>query len=129
MRPLIALVENDLPTNRAFARLLRAHGFMVQTYLTAESLLARTDEAVVDCMLLDIDLDGMSGLELQSQLLQQDDSTPVIFVTGSDDAANRARAQKLGCRAFLAKPVRADALVDAIRAAIAPATRTRHSLR
>jgi FixJ family two-component response regulator len=122
--PVVALVENDLPTNRAFARLLRAHGFTVETFGSAESLLARTSMAVVDCMLLDIDLDGMSGLDLQQQLQRQGVSVPVIFVTGCDDPAARLRAQQLGCSGFLNKPVEAQVLVDAIGAAIAPPSPT-----
>ena len=117
--PRIALVENDLPTNRAFARLLRAHGFQVEAFVSAELLLARPGKAVIDCMLLDIDLDGMSGLDLQDQLQRQGDSTPIIFVTGRDDPGACARAHQLGCRAFLYKPVKADLLVAAIAKAIA----------
>lgn len=117
----IALVENDLPTNRAFARLLRAHGFTVEAYLSAELLLARSEPSALACLLLDIDLDGMSGLELQSHLQQHGDRTPVIFVTGRDDPAARACAELLGCSAFLHKPVKALDLVDAIAIAIASA--------
>ena len=116
--PLIALVENDLPTNRAFARLLRAHGFRVETFVSAELLLARPDKAVLDCMLLDIDLDGMSGLDLQQQLQRQGDPTPIIFVTGRDDPDACAKAHQYGCSAFLYKPVKAHLLVAAIATAI-----------
>lgn len=117
----IALVENDLPTNRAFARLLRAHGFTVETYLSAELLLARSERSALACLLLDIDLDGMSGLDLQSHLQLHGDQTPVIFVTGRDDPEARVRAERLGCSGFLHKPVKALDLVDAIAAAIAAA--------
>jgi FixJ family two-component response regulator len=116
--PVVALVENDLPTNRAFARLLRAHGFTVEAFVSAELLLARTSLAVVDCLLLDVDLDGMSGLDLQQYLVEKGVGVPVIFVTGRDDPAARLRAQQLGCSSFLCKPVPADVLVDAIGAAM-----------
>jgi FixJ family two-component response regulator len=115
---VIALVENDLPTNRAFARLLRAHGFAVEAYLSAELLLARDAEPAIDCLLLDVDLDGMSGLELQQQLRALQVPTPIIFITGRDDPAVRARAFELGCARFLCKPVESHVLVDAIRAAM-----------
>jgi FixJ family two-component response regulator len=124
--PVIALVENDLPTNRAFARLLRAHGFTVETFVSAELLLARTGLAVVDCMLLDIDLDGMSGLELQQALLQQGVAVPVIYVTGRDDAAARQKAFDLGCSGFLHKPVKGHVLVEAIASAMAGAQASTH---
>lgn len=117
----IALVENDLPTNRAFARLLRAHGFTVETYLSAELLLSRSEPWALDCLLLDIDLDGMSGLDLQLHLLQHGDPTPVVFITGRDDPDARLRAEKLGCRGFLFKPVKSLDLVDAIALAIGAA--------
>jgi FixJ family two-component response regulator len=121
MNPLpavIALVENDLPTNRAFARLLRAHGFTVETYLSAELLLARAPGPAIDCLLLDVDLDGMSGLDLQQRLHDAKAPTPIIFITGRDDPAVRARAFELGCTGFLCKPVESHVLVDAIRAAL-----------
>jgi FixJ family two-component response regulator len=121
MNPLhavIALVENDLPTNRAFARLLRAHGFTVEAYPSAELLLARAPGPAIDCLLLDVDLDGMSGLDLQQQLYDRQAPTPIIFITGRDDPAVRARAFELGCASFLCKPVESHVLVDAIHAAL-----------
>ncbi len=116
--PLIALVENDLPTNRAFARLLRAHGYRVETFGSAELLLERHIKGHLDCMLLDIDLDGMSGLDLQELLQGQGDPTPIIFVTGHDDPGARARAHQRGCTAFLCKPVKGQLLIAAIDKAI-----------
>ena len=116
--PLIALVENDLPTNRAFARLLRAHGYRVETFVSAELLLERAPAAPLDCMLLDIDLDGMSGLDLQHLLAGRGDPTPIIFVTGRDDPDACARAHQGGCSAFLYKPVSAHLLFDAIATAL-----------
>lgn len=119
--PRIALVENDLPTNRALARLLRAHGFAVEAFASAELLLARPGNDVLDCLLLDIDLDGMSGLDLQATLARQGDTTPIVFITGRDHPDARARAGRLGCSGFLCKPVRSEVLVDAIASAIAGA--------
>lgn len=117
--PVIALVENDLPTNRAFARLLRAHGFTVEAFVSAELLLDSPVLSAAHCLVLDIELDGMSGLDLQQHLARKGQTVPVIFVTGCDDAAVRVRAQKQGCRSFLYKPVLADTLVGAITAAVA----------
>jgi FixJ family two-component response regulator len=122
----IALVENDLPTNRAFSRLLRAHGFNVDAYVSAELLLARNDQAEIDCLLLDVDLDGMSGIELQQHLRAGQVTTPIIFITGRDDLSVRAAAFELGCACFLCKPVEAHVLVDAIHAAIAGSTGASH---
>ena len=118
LHALIALVENDLPTNRALARLLRAHGFTVEAFLSAELLLARTPGPAIDCLLLDVDLDGMSGLDLQQRLYERQAPTPIIFITGRDDPAVRARAFELGCASFLCKPVEGHVLVDAIHTAL-----------
>lgn len=120
----IALVENDLPTNRAFARLLRAHGFTVESYVSAEALLTRNEPSALACLLLDIDLDGMSGLDLQSHLQLQGDFTPVIFITGRHSPAAHQRAERLGCCAFLHKPVKALDLFDAIGRALTAAPLT-----
>jgi FixJ family two-component response regulator len=117
--PVIALVENDLPANRAFARLLRAHGFTVEAFLSAELLLSRKSATSIDCLLLDVDLDGMSGIELQQLLRERRDATPIIFITGRDDPGARARAIEGGCSDFLCKPVQARVLVDAIGSAMA----------
>ena len=117
--PVIALVENDLPTNRAFARLLRAHGFTVEAYASAELLLARAPQPAIDCLLLDVDLDGMSGLELQQLLRERLVPTPIIFLTGRDEPGVRAKAFEAGCAKFLSKPVEAHVLVASIQAAIA----------
>ncbi|SHG62513.1 response regulator [Massilia sp. CF038] len=115
----IALVENDLPTNRALARLLRAHGYAVDAFVSAEQLLTLAPGATFDCLLLDIDLDGMSGLALQEMLVHQGDRTPVIFITGRDHPEARQRATRLGCSSFLCKPVSSALLVAAIRSATA----------
>jgi FixJ family two-component response regulator len=115
--PLIALVENDLPANRAFTRLLRAYGYAVEPHLSAESFLARTAPEQPDCLLLDIDLDGMSGLELLQQLREQDIATPAVFLTGRPDPGAQARARALGCHDFLQKPIEGHRLVAAIELA------------
>lgn len=124
---LIALVENDLPANRAFARLLRAHGFTVEAYLSAELLLARSSAARIDCLLLDVDLDGMSGLELQQRLRASHSPVPIVFITGRDDPAARARAYDGGCLRFLCKPVESHILVEAIDAAILTGRALQHA--
>jgi FixJ family two-component response regulator len=116
--PVIALVENDLPTNRAFARLLRAHGFRVEAFVSAELLLSSNALATASCLLLDVDLDGMSGLDLQQALLAEGHSVPIIFITGRDDPQVNARAHRQGCHAFLYKPVKSQLLVEAIVAAM-----------
>ncbi len=125
--PIIAIVENDIPSNRAFARLLRAHGFMVEVYPSAEMLLARQSRVAIDCLLLDVDLDGMSGLALQQVLGGRRSATPVVFITGRDDPAVRAAAYEGGCARFLCKPVESYALVEAIHAAMLTGRALQHT--
>ena len=118
MNAVIALVENDLPTNRALARLLRISGYTVAPFQSAEAFLAHCGEEAPDCLIVDIDLDGMSGLELQSELRLRRCRMPAIVVTGRCDPELPAIALALGCSDFLTKPVRAEALLDAILRAL-----------
>lgn len=118
--PVIALVENDIPANRAFTRLLTAYGYAVEPHLSAGSYLARGAAGEPACLLLDIDLDGQSGLDLLQVLRLRDINTPAIFLTGRTDDVARSRAMALGCCAFLSKPVQGQSLVSAIQAAVAP---------
>lgn len=118
MNPVIALVENDLPTNRAFARLLRISGFTVETFLSAEAFLERIDSVRPACVLIDVDLDGMSGLELQSHLKKRHGDIALIVITGRADADTFRQAHALGCSSFLYKPVRAQILIEAIARAL-----------
>ncbi|MGZ8289844.1 MAG: response regulator transcription factor [Telluria sp.] len=116
---VIALVENDLPTNRALSRLLRANGYGVEAYTSGESLLARTLATAIDCLLLDVELDGMSGIALQHQLRALAVAYPIIFISGRDDPAAGLLAVGGGGFAFLAKPVGAGKLFAAIALAMA----------
>ncbi|UUZ48201.1 response regulator [Massilia sp. B-10] len=105
---------------RAGAAAAAAHGFAVEAFLSAELLLARTETNTLDCLLLDIDLDGMSGLDLQATLQHLGDTTPIVFITGRDHPDARALGRYCaGCSGFLCKPVRSEVLVDAITTAIA----------
>ncbi len=117
--PVIALVEDDVAANQAFARLLRAHGYEVETFVSAERLLACMGLSRFDCMLLDIGLDGMSGLDLQRRLQKEGIGVPIIFITGGDDPGARTRAYDHGCSDFLRKPFSGGELVQAISMAMA----------
>jgi len=119
MEPHIALVENDLSTNRALARLLRISGYTVDPYYSAEQFLDCLALGPPACLIADVDLDGMSGIELQEVMRARHAGLPVIVITGSTDRDTRARAEALGCSAFLHKPVGARQLLDAIMLALA----------
>jgi FixJ family two-component response regulator len=116
----VAVVDDDQSFARALERLFRASGLGVHTYPSAEVLLAMIPLPQPDCFVLDIQLGGMSGLELQRQLRQLGAMAPVIFVTAHDMSGFRDQAQKAGCSAYFSKPVQGGALIDAIKKAVNP---------
>lgn len=120
----VALVENDASLNRAYSRLLRAHGYTVDSYLSAEDFMAAAivdDTATPACLVLDIDLDGMSGLALQRCLRAASNRVPIVFITGGDDGRAETQAHAQGCQGFMRKPFGGAQLHAAIAAAIAGA--------
>jgi FixJ family two-component response regulator len=116
----VVVVDDDDSFARALGRLLRASGFEVQTYSSGEAFLASTALPPPDCLVLDIQLGGMSGVELQQRLHQQGDRTPIIFVTAHDEPEVRDEAERAGCIAYLRKPVVSHALLEALAKAMRP---------
>lgn len=104
---------------RASADLLDAHGFATVAFRSAEEFLARGTAAQVDCLLLDIDLGGISGLELRRRLKISAPTLPVIFMTALDDDAILQQAVGAGCVALLRKPFPQRELIGAIEKAVA----------
>jgi FixJ family two-component response regulator len=102
---------------RAAENLLDASGFATELFASAEEFLDRKAATHVDCLLLDIDLGGMSGIELRRRLADSGSKLPVIFMTGLDDEAILRQALMAGCIACLRKPFTARQLVDAIEKA------------
>jgi FixJ family two-component response regulator len=98
---------------------LDAHGFATVAFASAEDFLTRGIAKGVDCLLLDIDLGGMSGIDLRRQLRATGSELPIIFMTAIDDDATKRQALASGCAAFLRKPFPQGALIDAIRKAMA----------
>src|SRR5262249_5154935 len=100
----VAIVDDDESTCRSLSRLMRAADFIMVSYPSAEAFLCARQQPRFDCLLLDIQLGGMSGIELQKQLAAQRDSTPVIFITAHDnDPEVRLQAQTAGCTAYFRK--------------------------
>jgi FixJ family two-component response regulator len=118
--PRIAIVENDVGTSVALGRLLRAQGFTVESFHSGESFLARKGDERIDCLLLDINLDGMSGLELQRSLRSAGDSVPVVFMTGRHDPLAEKDAHAHGCAGYLYKPLESPLLANTIANALRP---------
>jgi FixJ family two-component response regulator len=118
---MIVVVDDDASMLKGLERLLGAYGFATKVFASAEAFLNLEDLADVDCLVLDIHLGGMSGLELRHHLTASGCKLPVIFMTAFDDEATRIHAQSAGCIAFLHKPFVANLLLGAIEQA-APAT-------
>lgn len=115
----MAVVEDDPSMRKSVERLLNAHGFVTEGYLSAEGFLNRDPVSRIDCMVLDIHLDGMSGIELRRRLTASGSKVPVIFITAVDDGALEQEALQAGCVAYLHKPFPAASLIAAINEALA----------
>jgi FixJ family two-component response regulator len=118
--PLVYLVDDDSAVLRAFARLLQAWGYRSRTFASAQEFLesCQEDSAGPDCLLLDVHMPGLSGVELQADLLRRDKSLPVVFLSGHLDAALRASALASGAVDFLQKPIDAEDLLRAVERAV-----------
>jgi FixJ family two-component response regulator len=118
--PLLAVVDDNDAVREAMDALLRAVGYRVVSFNSGEAFLDTACARDFDCILLDMRLPGMSGLELQRRLMDEGIRTPIIFVSSSDAAGwRRAQAIEWGARAFLGKPLRDQDLLREIRHAVA----------
>ena len=115
----IAVVDDDESVCQSFGRLLRAAGFQPITYPSAEAFLADTKQPRFDCLVLDVQLEGMSGIELAEQLQANGGSPPFIFITAHDDPTARDEAEAAGCVAYFQKTDSGADVLDAIRRAAA----------
>ena len=116
--PTVYVVDDDAPLRRALRRLLRAAGFDVETFESAEAFLAARHTSPPDCLVLDIRLGALSGFDLYDRLRNSGLSAPVIFITGHDDAATREQARKIDAAGYIRKPFDETSLISAIEAAI-----------
>ena len=114
----VAVVDDDDNVCRSFGRLLRAAGFHAITYASAESFLADGKRPQFGCLVLDIQLGGISGIELAERLAAVDQRTPVIFITAHDDPEVRSAAKALGCAAYFQKTDSGKEVLEAIRRVI-----------
>jgi len=115
---IIAIVDDDEPLREALGSVMKAAGFTTNTFGSAEEFLNLADRRNVACLILDVRLPGMSGVELQKRLADTKSQIPVIFVTAHGDASLRELVMKAGAAGFLNKPVRSDALLKDIYAAL-----------
>ena len=115
---MICVVDDDASLLRALRRLLDATGFRVETFSSAEAFLGSQHRGAADCLVLDVHLGGLSGLDLQERLATVGVRTPVVIITAHDDAATRERARRIGVIEYIRKPFDDDSLIAAIHRAI-----------
>jgi FixJ family two-component response regulator len=116
--PTVFLIDDDPSARRGLARLIQAAGYPVATFGSAREFLASGRHDEPGCMVLDIRMPELSGLDLQEQLLRTDYTMPIIFVTGHGDVPMSVQGMKRGAIDFLLKPVERGQLLEAIRLAL-----------
>lgn len=122
----VFLVDDDSSVRKALARLIRAAGYEIQTFASAQEFFQSNPEtASVSCLVLDVRMPGLNGLELQKALQAANVAIPIIFITGHGDIPMSVQAMKDGAVDFLPKPIREQALLPAIEQALARAARQR----
>jgi FixJ family two-component response regulator len=114
----IAIVDDDESVCRSLSRLLRAAHLQPISYPSAEAFLADTRHPKFDCLVLDIQLGGMSGVELSERLSAVKDGTPVVFITAHDEPELRAQAEAVGCAGYFRKTDSGADVLAGIRRAI-----------
>lgn len=120
MPGLVHVIDDDASYRTAVERRLRLAGYDVETYSLAQQLLDRLpDGETPGCILLDVQMPGLSGLELQNRLIERGSILPIVFVTGYADTPTTVRAIKAGAEDFLTKPASSEQLIDAIERAMA----------
>jgi len=118
VRELIFVIDDDPGMVRTIERLLKVYGFDVQAFEGAEAFLENANPRDAACLVLDIGLSGMSGIELSHKLAHSGISVPVIFITGEDGETVRKAALEVRCFAYLSKPFPAEQLINAIGKAL-----------
>jgi two-component system response regulator FixJ len=121
---VVHVVDDDADVRRAIVRLLDSAGYAVIAYGTAEGFLDAVQDPALGCVLLDVYMPGMDGLELQSRLQMQGNCLPVIIMTGHGEVPVAVRAMKAGAVDFIEKPFEDSTLLDAIELAFAKGSKT-----
>jgi FixJ family two-component response regulator len=117
-RPLISVVDDDESVRESLPDLLKEFGFDAQSFSSAEEFLASETLAETNCLLLDVAMPGMTGTDLQRELLLREQSIPIVFITGQRDAATRLRLIAQGAVECLFKPFEPNDLLQALNTAL-----------
>jgi len=121
---LVSIVDDDESVRDALKGFMQSVGFAAEIFSSAEDFLGSDILDKTSCLIVDVQMSAMTGLELQRHLSNDQSQIPMIFITARDDAAVRAQALKAGAVDFLKKPFAGDALLDAIGAALDRRTNT-----
>jgi len=117
-RPVISVVDDDESLRRSLGNLFRSVGFSVETFASADEFLRSAQRDSTSCLVLDLRMNGMSGLELLRHLAARESRIPVVILTAHGDEETRRRSLDAGAIAFLDKPFHAHALLEAVRGAL-----------
>jgi len=123
--PVIHIVDDDASFLRAISRLLKASGFVVQTFVSAADFFSQREQNASGCLVVDLQMPGMDGLEVQAALARTNNPLPTLFLTGHGDIPSSVRAMRGGAEDFLVKTAPKAELLDAIRRAVARDARER----
>ena len=115
---VLSLVDDDASVRKATARLIKSFGFTVEVFASAEEFLSFGSLRITSCLVLDVQMPGMNGLQLQSHLAAAGYRIAIIFITAYPDEEIRAQALAAGAVAFLTKPFGEEALLEGIRSAL-----------
>jgi FixJ family two-component response regulator len=114
-KPIVFVVDDDISVRESLELLVRCEGWEAETYASAQEFLARSRPRVPSCLVLDVSLPGLNGLDLQKRLAVERTDMPIMFITGHGDVPTSVRAMKAGAVEFLTKPFKHSVLVGAIR--------------
>lgn len=117
--PIVHIVDDDNSFRTSTARLLRASGYQVALYESGDQFLSKPLRNEPGCILLDVQMPGLSGLDLQNRLAQQESNLSIVFLSAHGDIPTSVKAIKAGAADFLPKPVQPDTLLQAVERAIA----------
>jgi FixJ family two-component response regulator len=116
--PIVFVVDDDISVRESLELLIRSAGWEPETFESAQEFLSRPRVNVPSCLVLDVSLPGLNGLEVQERVALDQKHMPIIFITGYGDVPTTVQAMKAGAVEFLTKPYRDDVLLSAIRQAI-----------
>src|SRR5215469_15148818 len=117
-KPVVFVVDDDISVRESLEALIRHEGWQAEIFDSAQRFLDRAPSVIPCCLILDVNLPDLSGLDLQQHLMRDHASMPIIFLTGYGDVPMTVKAMKAGAAEFFTKPFDSDALLDAIRSAI-----------